>query len=291
MQQIVSTESQVVATAITSFANDPDRGIQQLRQAMERERAALTALTGAISDRQMAETKTIQASVAVERARTKAGDEYAKLSFGLAQSAGQIDKETSAWASYYQKLAAGAAGAPTTQSAVTPAPPPAPVARAIVAPAPAPPPASTPPAPPPAAPAAPSTSSATASATSSQVPPVPLARYVGGWTFPTINGQYFGTQPEFIDLVVHEEKGHVTGTLYGRFKLPSGSTGDPVLRFDFEGQWQSTPTQTFALMTGDAAKGTIDLIPGPAFNLLEVNFQTEPKLNKVRLGNFILLKK
>jgi hypothetical protein len=64
-----------------------------------------------------------------------------------------------------------------------------------------------------------------------------------------------------------------------------------VLRFDFEGEWQAGSVQTFNLMTGDGAKGSIDLIPGPAFNLLEVNFQTEPKANKVRLGNFILVKK
>jgi hypothetical protein len=118
-----------------------------------------------------------------------------------------------------------------------------------------------------------------------------LARYIGAWTFPTAGGQFHGAQPEFIDLVVHEENGRVTGTLYGRFKLPSGTSVDPLVRFDFEGQLQATPTQTFALLTSDGAKGTVDLIPGPAFNLLEVNFQTDPKPNKLRLGNFILLKK
>jgi hypothetical protein len=44
-------------------------------------------------------------------------------------------------------------------------------------------------------------------------------------------------------------------------------------------------------MTGDGTPGTIELIPGPAFNLLEVNFQTDPQPNKIRLGNFILVKK
>jgi hypothetical protein len=256
LQQVVSTENQVVTTAITSFANDPDRGIQQLRQALDRERAALTALSGAIADRQKAEAKTAQVSVALEQTRTKAGDEYGKLSFGLAQAAGQIDKETSAWASYYQKLASPAAGA--SLSSVAPVPAPAPAAPANA-------PAGT--------------------------PPVPLARYVGAWTFPTPGGQFHGTQPEFVDLVVHEEKGRVTGTLYGRFKLPPGSSGDPVLRFDFDGQLQASPDQTYALVTSDGAKGTIDLIPGPAFNLLEINFQTELKPDKIRLGNFILLKK
>ncbi len=263
LQQIVSSESQVVSTAITSFANDPDPGIQQLRQALDRERAALRVLSDAIADRQKAETKTAQVSAALEQTRTKAGDEYGKLSFGLAQAAGQMDKEASAWASYYQKLVAAAAGPPLSSAA------PAPVPAAAPAPAPAP---------------APRTNAAPGAL------PVPLARFVGAWTFPP-GGQYHGAQPEFIDLVVHEEKGHVTGTLYGRFKLAPGTPSDPVLRFDFEGELHATPDQSFALVTSDGAKGTVDLIPGPAFNLLEINFQTELKPDKIRLGNFILVKK
>jgi hypothetical protein len=256
LQQIVASENQVVTTAITSFANDPDRGIQQLRQALDRERAALTALSTAIADRQQAETKTAQVSAALEQTRAKAGDAYGKLSFGLAQAAGQIDKETSAWASYYQKLGSAAAGTPL--SSVAPVAAPTPPTRASVA---------------------------------AGSPPLPLARYIGAWTFPTSGGQFHGTQPEFVDLVVHEDKGHVTGTLYGRFKLPPGTPGDPVLRFDFDGQLQGAPNQSFALVTSDGAKGTLDLIPGPAFNLLEINFQTELRPDKIRLGNFILVKK
>jgi hypothetical protein len=122
-------------------------------------------------------------------------------------------------------------------------------------------------------------------------PPGSLARYVGGWTFPPAAASFHGSQPEFIDLVVHEDRGRVTGTLYGRFKLPPGSTGDPVLRFDFEGVWRASQPKPSTWSPETEAKGTIDLIPGPAFNLIEVNFQTEPKPNKVRLGNFILIKK
>jgi hypothetical protein len=251
LTQIVSSENKFVTTTIATFATDPDRGIQQLRLALERERAALTALSGAISDRQKAEAKTAQASAALDSARAKAGDEYGKLSFGLAQSAAQVEKESSAWASYYQKLAAASVGSA-----------PGPVSSAV-------------------APVTPGTAT----------PPVSLARYVGGWMFPSTNGQSHGALPQSVDLTVHEEKGHVTGTLIARFKLPAGSAGDPALRFDFDGQWQATATQTFPLITSDGTKGTIDLIPGPAFNLLEVNFQTEPKPGKIRLGNFILLKK
>jgi hypothetical protein len=44
-------------------------------------------------------------------------------------------------------------------------------------------------------------------------------------------------------------------------------------------------------MTSDGTSGTLELIPGPAFNLLEVNFLTDPRANAIRAGNFILVKK
>ena len=63
------------------------------------------------------------------------------------------------------------------------------------------------------------------------------------------------------------------------------------MRFDFSGALQTTRNQTFALETAEGLKGKIELIPGPAFNLLEVVFETDPKPGKVRQGNFILVKK
>jgi len=91
--------------------------------------------------------------------------------------------------------------------------------------------------------------------------------------------------------VVHEENGQTAGTLYARFKLPSGSSGDPILRFDFAGRFQNARSQSFSLETSEGAKGTIELIPGPAFNLLEVNFTTEARPRKVRQANFLLVKR
>ena len=73
--------------------------------------------------------------------------------------------------------------------------------------------------------------------------------------------------------------------------LPQGSIGDPTVRFDFEGAFQSTRNQSFALVTSNGAKGSVELIPGPAFNLLEVSFTTEDKPGTVRQGNFLLIKK
>ena len=82
-----------------------------------------------------------------------------------------------------------------------------------------------------------------------------------------------------------------TGSAFARFKLPPGATGDPIVRFDFSGEFQPARRQVFDLVTAEGAKGTVELIPGPAFNLLEVNFQTEMKPGKIRQADVVLVKK
>jgi hypothetical protein len=91
--------------------------------------------------------------------------------------------------------------------------------------------------------------------------------------------------------VVREANRVVSGTLSARFILPRGSPDEPLLRFDFSGPLTAARIQRFVLETADGAKGVVDLIPGGAFNLLEINFQTETKPGKIRLGNFVLIKK
>jgi len=253
---VVTGNLQTVTATIARFANDPDRGIQQLRQALDRERVALAALNDAIDARQKTMAATAAASAALEQMRTKTAEAFADQASQLSQAVTQLDKEGAAWADYYQEL---------TQAIQIASAPPPPVS---VAPAP-----STP-APP------------KASANS-----VPLTRYVGAWTFPTVNGVFRGAQPEFVDMVVHEQNGRIDGTLFGRFKVAPGSATDPLVRFDFQGDFGPNSNQRFPLVTSDSAQGTVELIPGPAFNLLEVNFQTDPKANKIRVGNFILVKK
>ena len=76
-----------------------------------------------------------------------------------------------------------------------------------------------------------------------------------------------------------------------RLDLPSGGANDPLVQFTVAGDSATTPTQQFTLMTKDGRPGVLELIPGPAFNLLEVNFQAKPRANKIRAGNFILVKK
>ena len=76
------------------------------------------------------------------------------------------------------------------------------------------------------------------------VTPLPVARYVGAWTFPRATGFITERNPSSIDVLVHEENGHVKGTVVRAFQTPRGYTGDPVLRFDFSGDFQPTRRQS-----------------------------------------------
>jgi hypothetical protein len=259
----VTAEVAAVGRAIELYKSDTDPGIQQLSQALVREQQALSALSGAIAEREKIAGAAQDRVAAADQAHRRASDSYRDFTAALRQETAQIDRETAAWTAYYQKLADGAQRAievPPPQPAPTPAaikdePP----ARLVPAPS---------------------------------ITPLPLLRYTGAWVYPAVNGLYHGPQPEFIDLVVHEDNGRASGTLFGRFRPSPGSPpADLELRFDFSGDFKNTRNQTFALETSDGAKGTMELIPGPAFNLLEVNFQTEPRAGKLRQGNFVLVKK
>ncbi len=251
--RFANRESAIVASSASTFANDPDRVIQQLRQAYQREQASLDALKASIVSRQQAEEKSVTAAGAAEQARGTALQQYTFLTSTLSQAGDAMNQEASAWAAYYAKLA-DAAQAPLSTAA------PSPPASAD------------------AAPRAPS------------ITPVPLARYVGVWSYrPGPGAQYFGSEPEVVDFTVHESGGHATGTFYARFKLGPGA-GDPVLRFEFSGDFKPTLKQSFKLTTAEGASGTMDLTPGVAFNELEVSFSTDARTGKVNQGDMILLK-
>ena len=252
VRDTVASEVAVVQRNLNTFANDTDPGIRQLKAALDRENLALGALSNAIADRQSAADTARSATAKVEEARAKAASAGQAVMNAVKAGADQADREAAAWADYYAKL--GGAAAVETSAVPSPAPVPVPVT--------------------------PRTGPT----------PLPLVRYIGEWTFPNA-GVYHGPQPESVDLVVNEDRGHVTGTFSGRFKLAAGSKDDPVVRFDFSGDLQTTANQVFSLVTSDGAKGTIELIPGSAFNLLEVNFQIEAKPGKIGQGNVVLLKK
>jgi hypothetical protein len=123
------------------------------------------------------------------------------------------------------------------------------------------------------------------------ITPVPLSRYIGEWSYPKLNPLYSGPEPQFVELVVREDNRRATGTFTVRFKLPPDSRLNAGLHGDFTGTFENVRNQVFSLQTSDGGKGKIELIAGPAFNLLEVNLTIEPRPGKVQQANFLLVKK
>jgi hypothetical protein len=253
--QFIAAETTAVTRTIETFANDQDTGMQRLSAALARERAALDALGVAVAQRKKAaEVVTDQ----MEQTRAKALEFSRTILEGFKEAAAGTGRESAAWSDYYRKIGEEAQG-PATPITEVPA---GVEAVTVNNPVPAPP----------------------------TVTPLPLGRYLGPWIYQS-NGEYHGLQPEFLDVMVHDDNGHVTGTVFGRFKLPPPGTGDPVLGFDFSGDLQSTRNQVFHLVTREGAKGTVELIPGDAVNLLEVKFETEERPGKVQKADAVLVKK
>jgi len=112
---------------------------------------------------------------------------------------------------------------------------------------------------------------------------------VGGWSYPG-NGRFYGAEPEFVELAIREDNGHLMGGLSVRFKPASGAESG-LLQFGFSGEVRSASIQTFSLQTKNGDRGTIELIPGSAPNMLEVNFHVQRSDGKTQSGNMILVKK
>ena len=102
---LAARELQAVTRAIARFAADKDRGIQQLRQSLERERVALVALADTIQTRQKAVTAASETMAALEQSRIKAARAFADQNSQFSQTIAQIEMEAAAWAGYYEKLA------------------------------------------------------------------------------------------------------------------------------------------------------------------------------------------
>jgi hypothetical protein len=279
----VSTETTAGSSSIAAIGNDPDRGLQRLRRSFEEERAALLALSNAMAVRRGALAGVSQTAEAAELARSRVVENYQTIATRLEQATRQTDKQALDWAAYYKLLADGARGV------VPPRVGPSSVSSSGIAPTGV---APTGAAPTGVAPSgvAPSGTPAQTSIQTRGTTPAPL-RYVGEWNYPKLHPLYSGPEPQLVELAVHEDNGRATGTFTVRFKFPASSALDPLLHGDFEGTFQSAPTQAFSVVTSDGGKGTIELIPGSAFNLLEVNLTMEPRPGKVPHANFVLVKK
>ena len=120
-------------------------------------------------------------------------------------------------------------------------------------------------------------------------PAAPPPRFAGGWSYPS-NGRFYGAEPEFVELAIREDNGHLMGGLSVRFK-PAPGAGSELFQFGFSGDLRSTSVQTFAIETRNGDQGTIELIPGATPNTLEVNFHARRSDGKTRSGNMILVKR
>lgn len=252
-QTFVASEMKAVKRNVDVFAGDPDPGIQQLRSMLLRENSALAALHSAMAEEDKAAAAATSSSEFLERTRSNALDAVHAMIGGWKDQAEQTDRESAAWVEYYALL----------EKEAEPSAPPAPTPAAATAP------------PEPAA----------------SVTPVLLARYIGAWTYPPVNGLFHGLEPEFADLVVQDKGGHATGTFFARFKLDPTATEDPTLRFNFTGEFAEQRIQELTIEMSDGSKGRLELIPGPAFNLLEINFQIDARPGRIHQGNMVLVKK
>jgi hypothetical protein len=317
MQTVISASTGLVSTQISTYAGDPDPSLVPLRQALERERSALVALSSAVSERQRAASKLVSAGIAVEQTRAQAMQPYQSMVAGLTEVSAGTDQEAQEWAEYYRKLGDGA------QVPVSAAVPPAagngevrinnPARRgngaapgpgqvnpgqgnvvqggvAVGAPRINNPAVGNPAVGNPAV-GTPELSARVNNPPQTAAPSSGASRYAGNWTFPTVGGMYHGPQPQSIELVVQEAGGQLSGTLQARF----GPFGDVKtasdLHFEFSGMAVAGRVQSLPLVTSEGAKGKIDLIPGPAFNLLELNFYTDRHAGKVSQGNLLLIRK
>lgn len=259
LENLMDRLSSTLSRMISGYADTNDAQLVRLRTALEDEQAALEAVRQATQARAARSAAAADALVTIETQRASVETEIARLTATSSNAAEVLQQEAEAWKEYYALLGGGQSGSETPGPAQTTSSDPS---------------AAAPPA---------------AVATSPTIAPVPLGRYTGRWMFP-VGGMFFGSQPAAIGLEVSEANGMVTGSFAGTFRLPQDSAGDPELSFTFQGPLQADRTQSFPLTTPEGLTGTIQLIPGPAFNLLEVNFETSAAEGKVTNGNFLLLK-
>lgn len=257
LADLVTASTESSNRMIAGLESDADPAILQFRRSLELERDALVALTNALEARAPAAAASRSSAETLASRSSTLVESLDRLEASRTAAAAHMGEEAGAWDEYYAVLREAAMGGPRSELA----------------------------------PGGPDSAGLAPANPTATITPVPLARYVGAWSFPVERGLFFGPEPEFVDLVVHEESGHVDGTLYGRFAVPEGSGLDPVVRFDFVGDLQPTGNQSFPLEAPDGSTGTIELIPGPAFNLLEVNFRLQPPAGDPRNGNFVLLKR
>ena len=269
----IATQNRALIRSIESITNDPDRAIQRLRVALDRERNALADLTSLLADSQHGYEQIEAASTAAEQARGKVTQGYQALSASVKQTTADTEQTAGLWTSYYRALSEGLRGVLSKNV------PPGEIVAAPVA------------ANPSAAFNKPPDTAGNPPAPKPRVTPLPLSRYLGAWIYPALGAQFTGPEPATVDMLIREINGQAKGSLTVWFKMATNSKTEPAVRFDFEGPFQSTRNQSFPLVTGNGAKGTVELIPGSVYNMIQVRFTTEDKPETVRQADFLAIKK
>ena len=263
--RFANRESITAGASAAAFAKDPDRAIQQLRQAFQREQAALEALKASVADRQQAEDKASKAVSAAEQARAKAMQQYPFLSSALAQSADAMNGR------------AAAMGRLLSRSWRT-----------------------RPESPPPRSPAGPAPAPGVERHGEPRVPPrvprrarlpsrrcrSPVTWEYGAITRAAVFRFRAGSRRCGGARRQRPRHRHLLRALQGA----SGQHRRSGVALRILRRFQAHLNQTFTLETNEGADGTVDLNPGRAFNVLEVNFSTEVKRRENSSGRHVLLK-
>ena len=249
---LIAAESQAVKRTMDTLASDPDPGIRELRTMLAQEAAAVDALDAAMEKRKRAAEEVKNANGAVAGSQLKAPGQAVIVEADAGQAVEQSGQETAAWAQYYDLLAkVERTASPRARCSSIPR---------LAAPTPR--------------------------------SPSPAADPVHRCVVVSVLRRFVSRRAAGVGRPGgQEENGHATGTLVARFKLPPGSKGDPMLKFDFTGDFREQSQPGFQSHHHRRRHRHPRTDPGPAFNLLEVNFETQPKPGKVRLGNMVLLKK
>ena len=256
VQQLLAVAAAKIGSNINAFpADDKDPAIRRVRQSMERERAALRALMDSIAAAKGPLTELIEASDEAEVQRALTGQALASAVGRRTQLSEHVKREAADWSIYYKDLLEGALATSRnlSTSGTTTSTGPAPATAKITRPNP-------------------------------NAPPS-VTRFTGEWEFPA-KGLFYGRKPDEVELVIRDDNGTLSGALTARYSAPTAN-----LSLQFQSGVQEGRTQTFTVPLANGVSGRIELIPGTAINLLEVNFESPAGSAPVTSANFVLVKR
>jgi hypothetical protein len=104
LEALAAAELKTAESAIKAFDGDKDPGITRIRQALERERAALAALAEAIQQRAAASASSSATEAKADQAKAPAITAFSQFSAAILEAAEACDRESALWSKYYRSL-------------------------------------------------------------------------------------------------------------------------------------------------------------------------------------------